>query len=74
FVHRLLHQTTISDQDDSLFLSVREKYPTAFSCVEKISQYVNKKFQHDMTSEEMMFLTIHVERVRRATSSRQGER
>ncbi|WP_217512112.1 BglG family transcription antiterminator LicT [Vibrio metschnikovii] len=74
FVHRLLHQTTISDQDDSLFLSVKEKYPTAFSCVEKISQYVNKKFQHDMTSEEMMFLTIHVERVRRATSSRQGER
>ncbi|WGY46639.1 PRD domain-containing protein [Vibrio sp. ABG19] len=67
FVHRLIHQTTISDDDDSLFQSVRGKYPTAFACVEKISRYVDKRFKHAMTSEEMMFLTIHVERVRRAT-------
>lgn len=66
FVHRLIHQTTISDDDDSLFQSVRGKYPAAFACVEKISRYVDKQFKHAMTSEEMMFLTIHVERVRRA--------
>ncbi|EGQ8194982.1 PRD domain-containing protein [Vibrio parahaemolyticus] len=69
FVHRLIHQTTISDEDDSLFQSVRSKYPAAFSSVEKISRYVDKKFSHAMTSEEMMFLTIHVERVRRAAPS-----
>ncbi|WP_456295878.1 PRD domain-containing protein [Vibrio sp. AK197] len=66
FAHRLIHQSTISDDDDSLFRSVRDKYPLAFSCVEKISLYINKKFKHAMTSEEMMFLTIHVERVRRS--------
>ncbi|CAM2813145.1 BglG family transcription antiterminator LicT [Vibrio diazotrophicus] len=68
FVHRLIHQTTISEDDDSLFNTVRNKYPAAFTCVEKISRYVDKKFSHAMTSEEMMFLTIHVERVRRAAS------
>ncbi len=68
FVHRLIHQTTISDEDDSLFQSVRLKYPAAFSCVKKISRYVDKQFSHAMTSEEMMFLTIHVERVRRAAA------
>lgn len=71
FVHRLIHQTTISDEDDSLFESVRSKYPTAYRCVEKISRYVDKQFKHAMTSEEMMFLTIHVERVRRAAPSAQ---
>ncbi|MGY2574540.1 BglG family transcription antiterminator LicT [Vibrio sp. C8] len=69
FVHRLIHQTTVSEDDDSLFKTVRSKYPTAFSCVEKISRYIDKKFSHAMTSEEMMFLTIHVERVRRAAPS-----
>ncbi|WPC76213.1 BglG family transcription antiterminator LicT [Vibrio porteresiae] len=68
FVHRLIHQSTISDEDDELFQSIRIKYPIAYVCVEKISRYVEKQFKHAMTSEEMMFLTIHVERVRRAPS------
>lgn len=72
FAHRLIHQTTIVDEDDSLFQSVRNKYPTAYSCVEKISSYVDKQFKHAMTSEEMMFLTIHVERVRRAAPTSQS--
>ncbi len=65
FAQRLIQQTTVSDDDDSLFLSVRDKYPRAFSCVEKVYLYVDQKFKHAMTSEEMMFLTIHIERVRR---------
>ena len=72
FAHRLIHQTSISDEEDSLFQSVRSKYPTAYACVEKIRKYVDKQFRHSMTSEEMMFLTIHVERVRRSASSVQS--
>ncbi|KUJ00100.1 BglG family transcription antiterminator LicT [Vibrio sp. MEBiC08052] len=66
FAHRLIHKTTIQSDDDSLFISIKEKYPQSFDCTKKIGQYVAKKYQHEMTSEEMMFLTIHIERVRRA--------
>ncbi|WP_083602718.1 BglG family transcription antiterminator LicT [Vibrio spartinae] len=69
FAHRLIHQKTIESGDDSLFISIKEQYPQSFGCTEKIGQYVEKKYQHVMTSEEMMFLTVHIERVRRATHS-----
>ncbi|WP_021020861.1 BglG family transcription antiterminator LicT [Vibrio gazogenes] len=66
FAHRLIHQKVIESDDDSMFISVKEKYPQSFDCTARIGQYVEKKYQHVMTSEEMMFLTVHIERVRRA--------
>lgn len=69
FSHRLIHNTTVTDPDDSLFQSIRAQYPNAFGCTQKIAAYIKREFDHDMTSEEMMFLTIHIERVRRAGKS-----
>lgn len=65
FAHRLIHSDTVKSDDDSLFVSVRQEYPESFACVGKIYLYVEKQLSHYMTKEEMMFLTIHVERVRR---------
>ncbi|SMR99099.1 Transcription antiterminator LicT [Vibrio mangrovi] len=65
FAHRLLHRSSVQNDDDTLFQSVRLQYPQAFECTQKIYLYVEQKFRHAMTQEEMMFLTIHIERVRR---------
>ncbi|MEI8633498.1 PRD domain-containing protein [Vibrio sp. PP-XX7] len=65
FAHRLIHANTVESDDDSLFVSVKQGYPKSFDCVGKIYLYVEKQLSHRMTKEEMMFLTIHVERVRK---------
>jgi beta-glucoside operon transcriptional antiterminator len=66
FAHRLIHHNTAVSDDDALFQSVRVQYPQAFECTQKIYLFIEKKFRHSMTQEEMMFLTIHIERVRKA--------
>jgi len=64
FAHRLMHANTEYD-DDSLFNSVKQEYPDSFGCTKKIYQFIEKTLSHKMTKEEMMFLTIHIERVKR---------
>ncbi|SJL83495.1 BglG family transcription antiterminator LicT [Vibrio palustris] len=66
FAHRMMHNTAQIDDDDSLFQSIRLQYPQSFECTQKVYLFVEEKFRHAMTQEEMMFLTIHIERVRRS--------
>ncbi|MCX2958485.1 MAG: PRD domain-containing protein, partial [Serratia symbiotica] len=33
-------------------------------CAGKINQHIEKNYQHQLTTEEIMFLTIHIEQVR----------
>ncbi|WP_413503744.1 BglG family transcription antiterminator LicT [Serratia grimesii] len=64
FAQRLLGNNYVDSDDDSLYLVVKEKYRESFACAGKINQHIEKNYQHQLTSEEMMFLTIHIERVR----------
>ena len=66
FAHRLMHRASVASDDDALFQSVRLQYPQSFACTQKIYLFVEEKFRHAMTQEEMMFLTIHIERLRRS--------
>ncbi len=43
---------------------MKEKYRESFACAGKINRHIEKHYQHQLTTEEMMFLTIHIERVR----------
>ncbi len=65
FAHRLIHANEEHSNDESLFVSVRDEYPDSFGCTKKIYRFIEDKLSHKMTKEEMMFLTIHIERVRR---------
>lgn len=64
FAQRLLGKNYVNSDDDSLYQVVKEKYHESFACAGKINQHIAKHYQHQLTSEEMMFLTIHIERVR----------
>ena len=65
FAHRLIHANTEHSDDESLFVSVKQQYPDSYGCTQKIYRFIEDKLSHKMTKEEMMFLTIHIERVRR---------
>jgi Transcriptional antiterminator len=65
FSHRLIYAKTEHSDDESLFISVKQEYPDSYGCTQKIYRFIENKLSHKMTKEEMMFLTIHIERVRR---------
>ncbi|MCY9204610.1 BglG family transcription antiterminator LicT [Bacillus atrophaeus] len=67
FAQRLFNGTYMESSDDFLFETVKEKYHRAYKCTEKIKQYIQKEYNYELTSEELLYLTIHIERVVKQT-------
>lgn len=65
FAWRALNKTQVSDDDTSLHEAIKNNYPLAWRCTEKISQYLSCYWQRPLTTEERMFLAIHIERIRK---------
>ena len=65
FAQRMLTRTVVPDDDAGLHSAVRDNYGKAWLCAEKIARHLHKSYQRDLTTEEIMFLAIHIERVRK---------
>ncbi|MEH7418551.1 PRD domain-containing protein [Neobacillus drentensis] len=63
FAQRLYTDSPYNNEDDFLYEMVKEKQKEAFACVEKIRDFIKKTHNHQLTKEEMAYLTIHIERV-----------
>ncbi|MEG0410546.1 MAG: PRD domain-containing protein [Erysipelotrichaceae bacterium] len=65
FAQRLIlgKQNEDSEADDGLLDLVKAKYYNAYNCTEKISGFILRKHGHQLTNEEKLYLTIHIERV-----------
>lgn len=55
-----------NSNDDDLFGVIKEKYPEAYRCTEKVKKFIENNYEYELTDEEMMYLTIHIERVAKA--------
>ncbi|AUH00491.1 transcriptional antiterminator BglG [Pectobacteriaceae bacterium CE70] len=64
FAQRLMGHNTVFSNDESLHDVVKEKYSQAYHCAEKIQSHIIQQYCYTLTKEELMFLTIHIERVR----------
>ncbi|MFE8103545.1 transcriptional antiterminator BglG [Brenneria goodwinii] len=64
FAQRLIGKNTVFSDDESLHDVVKEKYQLAYQCAEKIQAHIDQQYRYCLTKEELMFLTIHIERVR----------
>ena len=56
FAQRMLTRTVVEDDDVSLHTAVKDNYAKAWKCAEKIAQHLNKSYQRELTTEEIMFL------------------
>lgn len=65
FAQRMLTYSVVPDDDVSLHSAVKENYAKAWRCAEKVSSYLVKNYQRDLSTEEIMYMTIHIERVRK---------
>ncbi|NIF21252.1 BglG family transcription antiterminator LicT [Candidatus Pantoea multigeneris] len=73
FAQRMLGKRGVDSDDQSLHDVVRDRYPLAYACSVKIDQHIQQKYAYALSDEERMFLTIHIERVRKETLSIQTE-
>lgn len=65
FSQRMLMRTVVEDDDLSLHKAVKENYNQAWKCAEKIACHLINNYQRELTNEEIMFLAIHIERIRK---------
>lgn len=49
--------------DDMLFKQVKSTYPEAFQCTEKISTYMENTYDREISEDEKLYLTLHINRV-----------
>lgn len=63
FVQRITNGTLLDSEDHDLYLLMKKKYPLAYDCANKIAEYVYTTFHLDLTSEEMLYLVIHLKRL-----------
>lgn len=63
FARRLFEKNQYQEEDDLDFLEVvKVKYETAYKCVCKIGMFLEKKYQYQLTDEEKLYLSIHIQR------------
>lgn len=63
FAQRVFKGTHYENNYDHLYDAIKEKHPEAARCTEKIRNFVLKEYNHELTNEEMLYLTVHLERV-----------
>lgn len=64
FAQRLVTGTTFeSDSEDNLLDIIKVKYENSYKCVNKISEFISKKYKYEISNEEKLYLTIHIARI-----------
>ena len=65
FAQRMLTRTVVDDDDAELHSAGKANYAKAWKCAETVAVHLQKSYQRSLTTEEIMFLAIHIERVRK---------
>ncbi|MFP5597098.1 transcriptional antiterminator BglG [Kluyvera sp. 142486] len=65
FAYRIFEHASIGDDDLALQQTIKQNYFEAWICAERIAVFIRHQYQRETTSEEIMFLAINIERVRK---------
>ena len=63
FAQRVANGLVQGKNDAFLYERVKENYPHAFACTEKIKSYVESAYNFAMSRDEQVYLTIHIQRL-----------
>ena len=63
FSQRVYMGKEVKSDDTEFQEIIRNKYQECLTCVDEIKDYVKKTCNHDITDEELMYLTVHIKRV-----------
>ncbi len=62
-IRRLMEHKQIESQNKEIFDEVKGKYSDSVRCAEKIKEYLNKQFNATINDEELLYLSIHINRL-----------
>lgn len=64
FAQRLINGSDYKSSDDEdVLLVIKDKYPESYLCMEKVKEYIQKKYHYQIHSDECLYLTIHIARI-----------
>ncbi|QGX47040.1 PRD domain-containing protein [Streptococcus equinus] len=63
FAQRVVNGVVQGKNDSFLYEQVESNYPVAFSCSEKIKNYVESSYDFPMSKDEQVYITIHIQRL-----------
>lgn len=63
FAQRMLSGKVMKSDDTNFCEMIKTQYKDAYLCAEKIKKYIDKEFNHELSDEEMMYLTVHIKRI-----------
>ncbi|KHN50358.1 BglG family transcription antiterminator LicT [Pectobacterium fontis] len=65
FALRLLNREEINHKDNGIYEGIKELMQDAYACARKVYDYVEINYECQLTTDEIMFLTIHINRLRK---------
>ncbi|WP_392562553.1 PRD domain-containing protein [Orbus sturtevantii] len=65
FAQRVINGNFAASQDISLYEIVKEKYHQSYLCTKRIDLHLIQQYEHPLTDDESLYLTIHIERLRK---------
>lgn len=64
FATRLFTEHTYNESSDQDLLDIiKDKYVKEFACITKIQTFIKQKYGYDLTSDELIYLTVHVAKI-----------
>lgn len=63
FAQRMLSGKVMKSDDANFCEMIKFQYKDAYLCAEKVKKYILKEFNHELSDEEMMYLTVHIKRI-----------
>lgn len=63
FIGRVFDGTLLNDDDPVFCDMIKQQYPKAYGCAEKIAKLVQDKYQKTVTLNEIVYLAIHIQRI-----------
>lgn len=64
FAQRVVSGLVQGVNDAFLFEQVQKNYPQAYACTQKIRAYVRAAYEFEMSQDEQVYLTIHIQRLK----------
>lgn len=68
-LQRLVARTMLRSQDTSFFEFAKHSYPASFEIATEVKEYVRAATGSDLTDEEVLYLIVHIERLKTQIAS-----
>lgn len=64
---RILKKEMLDFMDNTFIDMIKKSYPEEYMCSKTIGEFINEKYDYQVTREELMYLAIHIKRMRDAS-------